>query len=635
MYAYDGYVFTNLGNYRGKYYFNIQGFTRTVDNNYCGFDETKISGSYTINTHVAVNQGMSITSSINTIRNSTGQFAEYYSNKWHDNLSSYSKSYWWSVIPEITSNYGTYETLASYDNKICEIDGNYYRCKIVRNNSTQYQKVPFSNSPYSGQLTRHTYEALPTDDQMTSMQTSASYSETPKYFANHGPSTSDSSDYYLYYFLQDCYINLVQENIQVWTNLTNSTNRNHLIDAPYDMFVIPYSNDYQYTVNNQNYTANKAMAINLAIEICRSLGTSAAYDIQVVPYCPMRNNGIIDFNDFSLINYEPIRKGSTLTTSDPIVGYYFWSTTSSQEFSITETDPLLTLNQSTYSYKEITQLFEYILCSPAKDSTYEFNPAMNRGINSWQISFNYRPYSSYVKVQPTWDYLYGESSYNGLTDTRGLLFNGNYSITQLSNAWADYLNQNKNYQQIFDTEVSTQINKFNKQQKAQWDTVGARNYSFNPIKSVLGIIGENKQMQYDREIFDMDIKAQKDIFNYQLDNIKSQPDAISKLTSINVDFRIYPFIEIYMGHSDDIKNFRNAMKWNGMTIMVQGYIREYLKPNQEETYIEASILRFNDYVAESCDYHLVTEINKELDKGLYFYADNTSNIDVQNENIGG
>lgn len=133
----------------------------------------------------------------------------------------------------------------------------------------------------------------------------------------------------------------------------------------------------------------------------------------------------------------------------------------------------------------------------------------------------------------------------------------------------------------------------------------------------------------------MDMKAQKDIFNYQLDNIKSQPNAISKLTSINVDFRIYPFIEIYMGHSDDIKNFRNAMKWNGMTIMVQGYIREYLKPNQEETYVEASILRFNDYVAQSCDFHLVTEINKELNKGLYFYADNTSNIDIQNENIGG
>ena len=124
-------------------------------------------------------------------------------------------------------------------------------------------------------------------------------------------------------------------------------------------------------------------------------------------------------------------------------------------------------------------------------------------------------------------------------------------------------------------------------------------------------------MDYDREIFNMDISAQREIFNYQLDNIKSKPDAISKLTSLNIDFRIFPYVEIYSTNDSELQFFRDNMKWNGMTIMVTGYIEQYLKPAGEETFIQATIIRYNENIQHENDYTLVSELNKELDMGVY------------------
>mgnify|MGYP007038227396 CR=1 FL=1 len=93
---------------------------------------------------------------------------------------------------------------------------------------------------------------------------------------------------------------------------------------------------------------------------------------------------------------------------------------------------------------------------------------MNQGIYKWNVSLDYRPYSSYVKIQPAWNWLYGNEYYNEKTDYRGLIFNGSYSLTQLNDVWANYLNSNKNFQQIFDTQINTSLTKFNMNQEAQW-----------------------------------------------------------------------------------------------------------------------------------------------------------------------
>ena len=494
----------------------------------------------------------------------------------------------------------TYNSIWDYNGQITKISGVYYRAQ-VRETFTATGNTTNSN------YTLYTYikNSLPTSADMLGFGQYSSIDRTKEQLA--------LNDIVINYNQYNVYIQLVPINQKVYTNLTDKDTRLHLIDNPYDMFVIPYDNEYVYEVNNTNYTANKNMAINLAQAICEASG-SKTYDIQIVPYCPFNIEG----NDWSLLNGEAIYEDTNNNnddTDDTIIGFYFWADKSSINFSVAETRTALTLADNP-SYKEITQLYKYILCSPDKAAQYEFNPAMNQGITKWNISLDYRPYSSYVKVQPSWNYLYGQEYYNNSTDYRGLIFNGSYSLTQLNDAWANYLNSNKNYQQIFDTQINTQLTKFNMNQEAQWDTVGMRNFSFNPIKAVLGIVGENKQMDFDRQIMDVDLSAQRALFNYQIDNIQNQPDTIRKLTSINIDFKIFPYVEIYEATDQEKLLFRDNIKYNGMTIMATGYIENYLKPN-DETFIKATLIRFSEFSYQENDFTLVQNINYELNKGIY------------------
>lgn len=480
-----------------------------------------------------------------------------------------------------------------YNNKICEINGVYYQANITRLSSTTENVSDTSNLSVWKAM-------LPTHSQIQNYDVTA---------ASYIPSMtiSNLNSVQVYAKTEQLYLQLTQIENTAYTYLSPSNTRNHLIDAPYDMFVIPYSNNITYTVNGSDYVANEDLAINLAQQIAINSG-SASYDIQIVPYCPFTN---IQDNDFSIYSNEAIKDGN-----DTTIGYYFWCERSSGQIKLGESREELTLVNSDFTYKEISQLNEYILCSPDKSSQWMFNPAMNRGITQWNVSFDYRPFSSYVKVQPHWNYLYGEDYYNNETDYRGLIYNGSYSLTQLNDAWANYVNNNKNYQAIFDTQIGTQVKKFDMNQKAQWDTVGMRNYSFNPISAVLGIVGENKQMEFDRKVFDLDLANQRALFDYQLDNIQSMPRTISKLTSINTDFRVWPFVEIYSTTIDDRNHFNDMIKYNGMTIMVTGYIEDYLKPS-DETFIKATLIRFYEFSKQENDFTLVEAINYELSKGIY------------------
>ena len=496
-------------------------------------------------------------------------------------------------------------SLRYYDNKICCINNVYYKCTFMKVANGTGTKI---NDNYS--FTANIRQSLPTTSDMNGLSGFT--------FSGVSSDSLTTTDIEIDYLKYNCYLKLTQQNISIYTYITPKANRNHLIDAPYDMFVFPYSDDYSYIVNSTEYPASKNMAINLAQSICESSG-SAVYDIQIVPYCPFS----IEQRDWSLFNYQAI-----YDSSDQVIGYYFWSDRGSKSISVAENRPELTLSTNP-SYKEITQLNKYILCSPDKNVQWEFNPAMNHGITNWIISYEYRPFSSYLKIEPEFNWLYGNSFYNDLSDTRGLVINSSYSLTQLNDAWANYLNNNKNFQQIFDTQINTQLKTYDLQNKAAWDTMVQRsiNGSFGgglyEIANLFtgGRLGSKadavrKEQEMTEQIQGLTLAQSRDLFNYQLDNIKNQPDTIKKLTSINVDFRIFPFVEIYECTEQELTIFRDNIKYNGMTLMVTGFIENYLKDN-DETFIQGTLIRFNEFEKQENDYTLVQRINDELNKGVY------------------
>ena len=82
------------------------------------------------------------------------------------------------------------------------------------------------------------------------------------------------------------YIVLEQVVVNVQTTIDN--NRLHLEDAPYDMFCIPYSDEIRMTDHVDTWTCNKAVALSIATDIGAQSGSGNVYDIQLLPYCPVR-----------------------------------------------------------------------------------------------------------------------------------------------------------------------------------------------------------------------------------------------------------------------------------------------------------------------------------------------------------
>jgi len=62
--------------------------------------------------------------------------------------------------------------------------------------------------------------------------------------------------------------------------------RNHLQDAPYDMFCIPFG---EIRLNTANITTTKDAAMAIAFEFAKDLGKESIYDLQLLPYCPKQD----------------------------------------------------------------------------------------------------------------------------------------------------------------------------------------------------------------------------------------------------------------------------------------------------------------------------------------------------------
>lgn len=403
-------------------------------------------------------------------------------------------------------------------------------------------------------------------------------------------------------------LELSPSEINIHTSLLAANSRAHLEEQPYDMFMLINDNNKAYKVGTTDYTSNHKVNINIAQAICQASG-SAAYDIQIVPFNPLPGS-ILDDGSLQFLNFDT---HEIYNSDNDVIGHYIMCSSADLKFNL-EKDELKFIPTD---YKKDYNLKQYRLCSPNQETIFEFSPAMNGGITSWEITTNYRPFASYIKIQPSWNYLYGEELYNDLTDFRGLVYNSSLCITQLSDAYSNYVSNNKNFQQLFDNQINTLTKTQDIQMSALEDTLGLRSFTGMPISSVLKVIGGSKDIDMQRELNNVALSKMRTDFNFQMDNIKSMPHTIKKLTAINGDTRIFPFIEVYTAHPDEEESFDWKMKYTGMTIMTTGKIWDYLKLN-EETFIQADLIRLDlSRSEETADNHIAVEIAAELEKGIY------------------
>lgn len=287
-------------------------------------------------------------------------------------------------------------------------------------------------------------------------------------------------------------------------------------------------------------------------------------------------------------------------------------------------------------FKVANECDMYRLCSPNYNGQFEFSATKNGGVNGWNISFTYKPYTPYIKVSPIFNRLYGED----FGDARGLICGGDFSLSLMSDAWETYELQNKNYLNIFDRQITNM--EINNSVQRTLDTANmiTGTISGATTGAVAGMMGSNPALAVagaitggvsslaggiaDR-ILNEKLRSEamsyaRDQFGYQLQNIKAMPQSIAKLTSIVIDNKIFPFVEYYTCSDIEKQALRDKIKWNGMTIMRIGSFDEFVPWDSiGKTFIQGKPLRLisnEDNVFEECS-HIADAIAAELQTGVY------------------
>lgn len=402
-------------------------------------------------------------------------------------------------------------------------------------------------------------------------------------------------------------------------------NRPHLNDAPYDMFAIPYKDElgagmyYSFDYNGKIVTRltspQKSMAIANAIA---RVGQSAVYDIQIVPYCPI-------LDDMALA--DPTTINTTLLTDYNYIlqenmkipmGVVIWCNSSSFKTVINK--------KIEWEDNKLSSICDkYRLCSNNYNGAYEFNPMANgtSGVERFYVNGTYLPYQSWVRIRPEFSYL------NGLPasekDSRGLILQGNFSITRVNDTWQQYQLNNINYEAIFNRGIkNAKINqKWNQIQNGIGAIGGGAGTGVaagvalaNPIAGValgatsaLAGIGD---MAINQQLFKESISYQKDVYEMNIGNIQAQPDTLSKVTAINVDTRQFPFIEYYTCTDEEKEYVKNKLETEGMTIGITDNLANWI--TTDTSFVKATMITSDDSTTST---QIKVAFSEEFAKGLY------------------
>ena len=502
----------------------------------------------------------------------------------YNNFTIFNSSYNHNEYFDAYTNYSgnvqsnpTFEELMAFNEKILKIGALYYRVNIIESN-TEYSDTSYVTA--NSQLGTSWWNSLNT--------------------SNVTGSPSDQSFRLSYNYRT---YTLTLEQIFTDAQVTINDTRYHLEDQPYDMFCIPYSNDLEIYKNGAqlSFTANKSIAVNMAISIAKETGSANVYDVQLLPYCPIRymikSDGTFDIGD-ARVHY--VKDGN-----DNNIGVILWATTSAFTLDIPYT---ITVDDVKIS----NECDMYRLSSPNFNGQFEFSAAKNGGVTSFNVDCNYKPFNPYIHINPNFGRLYGQD----FNDARGLICGGDFSLPQLSNAWANYELQNKNYQNIFDRqiqhmEVNNAINNIRGTVGALGNAIGAGlatgNVGVGIGSAIAGAADVGLQIAQQQETLDYT----KDLFGYNLGNIQAIPTNLVKTTAFTYNNKIFPILEFYTCTDVEKQALRDKITYNGMTVMRIGKIEDYVRA--EMSYIKGQLIRLQ--VNE--DNHLLEAIRQEVNKGVY------------------
>ena len=435
--------------------------------------------------------------------------------------------------------------------------------------------------------------------------------------------TPGSASYVIRVIAPSYSITLTEDNT-LGLNLTMATNRYSLSDAPYDMFCIPYSDDLKiYKNGTLQFTANKELAFNIATYVSRKYGGSSAqylYDLQLLPYCPVRyciqSDGTFDIGN----NYVDYVTANSGTGEENVAAVYY---ANSSSFTLNISNSIQITNK-----KQQSQTDKWRLVSPNYSGQFEFNATLNDGVDYFNVDCTYKPYNPYIHVNPNFKNLYGQD----FNDARGLIVGGDFSLPQTTDAWAQYELSNKNYQQMFDRQIQNmEVNNAVQREQQKWQiasgAIGAGisgaltgAVAGGPIGAIVGgLVGAGastaagiRDYQLSEQLRQEAIDYRDDQFGYQLGNIQALPYSLAKTSAFTYNNKIFPILEYYTCTPQEKAALQDKLYYNGMTVMRIGTISEFIQ--EQPSYIKGKLIRLE---GTDNNFHVVNEIANEINKGVF------------------
>lgn len=408
--------------------------------------------------------------------------------------------------------------------------------------------------------------------------------------------------------------------------VTLNSNKRALTDQPWRMFAIPYGDIQIYYQKGAGtwYDNNKQLALNIATELAKS--TSAVYDVQILPY--VINNGFWEDTSASggwlCANKGEEGKDFDYVGTEDNPQTIIWYPTTSSFRNIIKLDNPVTITEP----KIQNECDMYRLVGPNYSGGFEFSAAKNGGISQFEINCTYLPVSPYIHINPTFGGLYGQD----FDDARGLICQGNFSISTVSDAWKNYVIQNKNFNEMFNRELENMevSRSIQKKQELANVIVGTLGGAVSggaggalvgggigaAIGGVVGgaasLAGGVADMKFSQQLYDESKSFKNDMRDYSLGNIRALPQTLSKTSAYNIDNKYFPFLEYYTCTDKEKQALRDQIKYTGMTVMRTGKISEFLQ--EDYSYVQGKMILLEEI---NEDTHLSMTIADEIMKGVY------------------
>ena len=478
------------------------------------------------------------------------------------------------------SVYSYNNILSKYNHRIIQVGNDYYQINISLT----------AGSEQSGDLS---------NSSNTTLYLNSSYG---------GVLHTSSSNFFSYNYIPSK-INIYYSPIQTTPgSFYYKTTRNNTNGGSYDCIAVPYKDEFGNgaTVNGLYHDPETMMCF--MSQLSASWGTEVVYDVQCLPYRPTINttNPVLD------VDYGYIWKSGTKTP----MGYVYYVKDVNRTFNID-----LPIESSNNKADYLTK--HYKLIGGNYNSSFDLKVYENNGIDYFNVDMTLLPYNPWIKINPNFKYLNGKD----FNDATGLVLSGNFSISMLTNSFAEYQYNNSNYEAIFNaqmdyTEYQQKMNMIGSTisgvANAVGTGIGVAKLMGGPLGIASGVLSagagiadlavqnkiNNKQNEYTKQQYELN-----------LGNIKSKPTTLSKVTALNINTKMFPYIEEYGCTDIEYEQVSKYLEFNGMSIGTVGDLETYLNPNY---YFSAQVIRFKDI---TCNNYILGEINNELQQGFYIESE--------------